>query len=295
MVKSIFNIKDDLLTVLTGRVKSYSEIINGELKRSSIYDDEGFEIERNYYKDGTIETTYKLNKYETGIYVTQQDYTRSINIEPFVVLRFDQNKNLINDRGNFIYEYDNNGEKRKKTTYYPNGEVEEISLYEYVGESKKIKNNYNSNGVFLHRSVKDYDKQGKIISWETFDGEGNSCDHSTYSYDSNGNEIANTIFNHGERMDTHLSEYDKNNRKIIEVHRNEHCGGDSITKFRYQLDSLNRILNQEETDQNGELLRELSYEYDNLSNIIKMVETDYFYRNDITETIFEISYHQNNP
>ena len=269
---------------LKGKIKSRQIFENNKPRFSHYYDEDGFEVERVFYKNGQIDQFFKLYADENGYRVTADNYFGKNEV---VICKLNEFRKPTYLHGVTI-EYDENGRVTKEIRYCPDGNLEEVTIYKYFDNGKEEELiYYRPDGSFDSPELTRYDENDNII--ESDDG----YEKISYGYDFNNNLLSETrVNNHNNKIIEETDyEYDDNGNVIYWSSFEDKHGFGHISHYEYELDDQNRILTTIETDGDEDMISHLTYAYDDVGNIIKEIKKEYHDRERTTIQEFKIVYY----
>jgi hypothetical protein len=240
------------------------------------YDKRGNEIERkNYDINGGLVWKYTTeydtsgNKIEYICYqpnespslVFKTNYTYDINGNRILLER--ANPSYPEYGWNYIYSYDNQGNRIEFNDFSKDGSLNSRKTYKYDAQGNAIEfHRFNADGSLDSRSTYKYDTKGNKIESNSFEADGSFDARYTYKYDMQGNETEKSSFK---------------------------ANGSLSWKKTYAYDLKGNKVLYKRYKANGDLKSSMSWEYtyDQQGNWTKQIKFKNKIAQEITERTFE--------
>jgi hypothetical protein len=199
---------------LKGKVKSYWEAYYEVSQNNGMLDTA---------KPSSIRTTF----FDEQGYISRIDYHSNFNIQ-----------NSYNE-----FEYDEERNLKKSTSYLPSGELLSTVSYTYNNQNKKTgMQSYNSNGELKYYEVYTYDKTGNFLERKNFSDNGRILETELFKYNEKGRCIELKEYgSKGKWEGTETYKYNEKGQVVEAIFHNGYSG--NVDKRAYYYDKYeNQIL-----------------------------------------------------
>lgn len=255
---------------LKGKVKQYTEYLNGHLERITSFNKWGFITEEKEFEDSKLKstTTYKYNEF--GLLVEKncvyEDEDEDMNKSLLTTYEYDDNHNLISVK----YSETENGIKGKEKLRFRFKNI-------YEGEVLVRQNVYSSESSELgNYYVHHYNQGGKIIRKQRVDEHGKINEFMAYKYYADGS-LYQTLFLYpdGQVIEYWEEIYEPDSKGRYEPIIRRHIWPNSPESNSEQEIKYNGNRDVISYSYNNNLEYEIEYQYDEHGNWIYKKETSY--------------------
>ena len=210
-----------------------------ELSIQNIYDENGNEVEMNFFNNDALIWKQIFKYDENGNKVEENSISPSFNGLTYTkIYKYDENgneveENFYNADGNSesktkIYKYDENGNE-VECNYYSDGGYDGKIVYKYDENGNKVaSNNYNADGSLEGKSIHKYDENGNEVEENFYNADGSLEGKNVYKYDENGNRVESNNYNADGSLE---SKY---------IHKHEYCNCDEVDGKKIQTSFSNQ-------------------------------------------------------
>lgn len=264
-VKSI----DRILYMSEIPINNLDSIKQSEGWNEKKFNEKGYIIEYNDYKQGGILISKSIYKYNTneniieknrwntdGVMVSKTFYNYDDKKNLIEELNFTLNE-LIDDRfenkvkvnnwdsnnvmlSKTLYNYDNIGNRIEKIVYNHNAKISDKYIYEYSNSGYLVEEKwYNPNDELSTKNTFKYDSQGNNIKLNIYDGYGNLSYEHLRKFDKKGNLKEFTDKNIKKKQTDKWSRKHDDRNNVIEENYVDPNGFKSKTTYEFEFDSKN--------------------------------------------------------
>jgi hypothetical protein len=154
--------------------------------------------------------------------------------------------------------YDDKGKLIKKETVDPDGDLESIEQFTWVGDNITQMLMQDADGDVLSEKNTRYDDKGNIIEVEEYDGSAGDSSKKEIEYYPSGNQKQVLTYNDAGQLVEKVQMKEDSEKKIVQVVE-ETTARKSTINFTF--DGKGNIIQQEEFNRNGELVGKVSRMY----------------------------------
>lgn len=265
------------------RIKE-SLVFKKDLVLKSASDDELEELEYLFSKTVFNEDGKVINEKQYNARgVLMQEYIYKYNESGFLIEEILQEEDGIiavhktwevDDKGKILRElhhymdetfdtvtffYDDKGKLIKKETVDPDGDLESIEQFTWVGDNITQMLMQDADGDVLSEKNTRYDDKGNIIEVEEYDGSAGDSSKKEIEYYPSGNQKQVLTYNDAGQLVEKVQMKEDSKKKIVQVVE-ETTARKSTINFTF--DGKGNIIQQEEFNRNGELVGKVSRVYD---------------------------------
>ncbi len=178
------------------------------------------------------------------------------------------------EKGDFLYDYEvyeyfNNGQSEKVTSYEPNHEIKSWTETEYdeAGNKTRIAR-YKGDGCLKSLTESVYDKQGNITEFKDYDSDGVISEWYSCEYDDGGNETKHIIYNEDGEITT-LYDYEYNDAGNVNKTKCYRPDGSVVSRSEYKYDAAGNMIQYTKYSSDGSIIENSEKEYDEAGNMIR--------------------------